>query len=396
MRVKAWLVSMRDQFVWQRHANTPLMVAVLGVAAGALSLIPAVPAAALLWASLFGVLLGLLSMLWEWTVLRRRFRQSELVERNPVFVNEIPFDSDLPEVFDTARGTVLHNPELDREMRSGRQWHADMRSEKYRLPEGLEEVAPYILRRTSGGSLHFNGACVRMLGDCRVGGSAVVPFQPAGFFDLLCSNELMRWQISQRGSMWDVRSEYLYDEDRRLIPLASSELANVVGVSTLAISGDRRVRIVDQSRENHASPGLIAPSGSGSLEPRDFDEDLETFALNGATRELLEETGLPSDCISESKLIGYGRWLERGGKPEFFGITLLNGTADDVDRSRRRVSGTEALYTRSASWMPLDQLLEPDEERSAIMSLPLAFALRALSNALEDDPELLSATSFLD
>lgn len=393
MRVRARLISMRDQLVWQRHANTPLLVAVFGVIAGALTIMPSVPASTLLWASLLGLALGILSILWEWATLRRRFRGAELVERVPVFAGDVPFDHDLPDVFQADRGTIVHSVDLNREMRDWREWHVDMRSEKYQLPSGLAEVAPYILRRTSGGSLHFNGTCVRMLGDCRVGGSAVIPFQPAGFFDLLCSNELMRWQISRGDSTWDVRGEYLYDEDRRLIPLASSELANVVGVSTLAISQDRRVLIVGQSQANHASQGLLAPSGSGSLEPQDSDEDLQTFALNGANRELCEETGVPADCARVSKLIGYGRWLERGAKPEFFGITLLAGTAAEIDRSRRAVGGGETLYTREARWWTLTELLEPSSERRAVMSLPLAFALHSLARALQDDPDLLELAS---
>lgn len=390
MRVGAWLVSARDQLVWQRHANTPLLVAVLGVLVGALTLIPGVPPSALFWASLVGLAIGLLSMLWEWIALRRRFRASELVERVPVFGGALPFDDDLPNAFRTDRGTILHSADLDREMCAGREWHADMRSERYRLPDGIEDVAPYVLRRTSGGSLHFNGSCVRMLGDCRVDGSAVIPFQPAGFFDLLCTNDLMRWQISRGSSVWDVRGEYLYDENRRLFPLASSELANVVGVSTLAVSVDRMVLIVEQSPANHASQGLLAPSGSGSLEPKDFDDDLQTFALKGANREFMEETGVPAGQVVRSKLIGYGRWLERGAKPEFFGLTLLAGTREEIDRSRRRVGGAEAMYTRRAIWIHLDALLDPTDERRAVMSVPLAFALDSLERALEEDPQVFA------
>ncbi|HLR44652.1 MAG TPA: NUDIX hydrolase, partial [Brevibacterium sp.] len=371
-------------------------IAVLGVVAGGLTLIPAVPPATLLWVSLLGLAIGLMSMLWEWGALRRKFRDSELAERNPVFPGVVPFDDDLPDTFRTERGTLLHSAALDGEMCRGRGWHAEMRNEKYRLPEGLRDVAPFILRRTSGGSLHFNGVCVRMLGDCRVDGSAVLPFQPAGFFDLLCSNDLMRWQISRGPIPWDVRAEYLYDENHRLLPLASSELANVVGVATLAISQDRRVLIVEQSPANHASQGLLAPSGSGSLEPKDFDEDLQTFALNGANREFVEETGVDADRIIGSRLISFGRWLERGAKPEFFGLTLLEGTAETIDRGRRKVGGAEAMYTRRATWIPLEALLDPTSERRAVMSLPLAFALRSLGHALQADPDLLSTLPATD
>jgi hypothetical protein len=94
-----------------------------------------------------------------------------------------------------------------------------------------------------------------------------------------------------------------------------------------------------------------------------------------------------------STLIGYGRWLERGAKPEFFGLTLLDGTAEQIDRRRRRVSGGESIYTRKTQWMPLATLLGQDEEMGSVMSVPLAFALHALADALEQDPDVLGRTT---
>ena len=43
--------------------------------------------------------------------------------------------------------------------------------------------------------------------------------------------------------------------------------------------------------------------------------------------------------------------------------------------------------------MPLATLLGQDEEMRSVMSLPLAFALHALADALEQDPDLLDRTS---
>ena len=397
MIIKAWVVSLRDQFLWQRRVRIPLLLAAAGVLVGGVTLIPWVPSVALLLVSLLGLLLGLVTLVQEWVNLQQRFRDSKLIERSPIFAGQPPFDSDLPDSFATTRGTILYSGALNLQMLGGRTWQADMRPTHYRLPSELAEIAPYILRRTSGGGYLFNGECIRMLGDCRVDGSGIIPFQSTGFFDHLCSNELMRWEVPGRhGRPWDVRSDFLYDEDRRLIPLASSELANVVGVSTLAISQDGFALVVGQSHENHASQGLLAPSGSGSLEPKDFDDDLQTFALNGATREFLEETGVPADLIAGSRLIGYGRWLERGAKPEFFGITLLREDAEQIDRKRRRVGGEEALYTQRSQWLSVADLLDEAGELRSTMSMPLVFSLLALAKALEQDPDLLSPTIHMD
>lgn len=390
--MKTIIVSLRDQFVWQGRAHRSFMVAILGLVAGTLPMISWLPRYLIFAISFLGVIIGIISLYWEGSSLNRRYRSFELVERNPVFGRKLPHDDDLPDCYQSSRGTILFDRKLNDDLRTQSDWCVGIRS-RYRLPEELEEIAPYVLRRTSGGKWHFNGPCVRMAGDCRLDGSRIIPFQEACFFDHLCSNELMRWQPHLGAEVWDLRRKYLYDTDRRLIPLASSELANIVGVSTLAISADRQVLIVDQSSRNHSSQGLKAPSGSGSLEMRDQSDDLAAFVLNGANRELEEETGVTEDMIASSHLLGFGRWLERGAKPEFFGVTLLTGTAESVDRARRQVARSETQYTRDSVWMDLQNMIEADEDFTAVMSVPLGYGIRALNDALEQDPSLLDLSS---
>ncbi len=108
-------------------------------------------------------------------------------------------------------------------------------------------------------------------------------------------------------------------------------------------------------------------------------------------RELREETGLRHEEIQATRITGFARWLERGAKPEFFGITELNATAADL-AERRHLASDERLYTGGTFTMPVDlprlsQELKGGAEILAAPglparvkddgSLPLLLALRA-------------------
>jgi 8-oxo-dGTP pyrophosphatase MutT (NUDIX family) len=139
--------------------------------------------------------------------------------------------------------------------------------------------------------------------------------------------------------------------------LAESSLADVIGVSTLAMTSDNALVLVSQSGRNVASPLLLAPSGSGSLDPRDLPPDqtdtLQNIVRRGMERELCEETGIRPEEIRNTTVVGFARWLERGAKPEFFGVTGLSVSARDLAR-RRHLASDERLYSGGAFTQRLD------------------------------------------
>lgn len=61
-------------------------------------------------------------------------------------------------------------------------------------------------------------------------------------------------------------------------------------------------------------------------------------------RELCEETGIRPDEIRTTTVTGFARWLERGAKPEFFGLTELSATTDDL-AGRQPFASRERLYS---------------------------------------------------
>ncbi|WP_245787291.1 hypothetical protein [Amycolatopsis saalfeldensis] len=82
-------------------------------------------------------------------------------------------------------------------------------------------------------------------------------------------------------------------------------LRTLAGVSTIAFTTDGKLVAVRQSARNSVSGLLLAPSGSGSLEPRDLRTAdggerrlLHTAVGAGMERELREESGVHADEIT--------------------------------------------------------------------------------------------------
>jgi 8-oxo-dGTP pyrophosphatase MutT (NUDIX family) len=225
----------------------------------------------------------------------------------------------------------------------------------YRLPPRLRATAPHVLARSNRHRVVFNGALVGLRGD-PLPGTAELTLHHARFYDLMCSNEVCKFRITDRttGAELDLRRELLADADGRLRTLRESKLSDPIGVSTVAITTDGVLLLVRQSRRNLASAGLLAPSGSGSLEPRDLNgaSSLQHAVCQSMERELREETGLRTDQVVSTRVVGFARWMDRGAKPEFFGVTTLAGTADELQLTRP--SGSEQLFSSEIHWVPTD------------------------------------------
>jgi 8-oxo-dGTP pyrophosphatase MutT (NUDIX family) len=108
-------------------------------------------------------------------------------------------------------------------------------------------------------------------------------------------------------------------------------------------------------------------------------------------RELHEETGIRPDEIAATRVTGFARWLERGAKPEFFGITELTAMARDLEQ-RRHLASDERLYSGGTLTISIDlpQLSQELQNGTDLLdapslparvkedgSLPLLLALRA-------------------
>src|SRR5690606_16117588 len=111
----------------------------------------------------------------------------------------------------------------------------------------------------------------------------------------------------------------------------SSPFSNQLGGSCLLITSDHKIVYVEQGKGAAENPLRLAPSGSGSFDWDDFREarnregnqTFQDLAKKALFRELREEVGLPAqlnECLQI--LVGIGRYIYRGGKPEIFSIVF--------------------------------------------------------------------------
>jgi hypothetical protein len=274
------------------------------------------------------------------------------------------------------------------------------------VPPELAEVQLAVLRHTvKQGKRIFNGTVVRLetdLGRAAVEQGAAEPLavdvRRTPFFAALGTNDLGAREVRSTHRRRTVVSGYelLADRGGRIRDLSQSWLANVIGISTLAVTDDRQLLVVRQTPHNTESGDRLAPSGSGSVDAVDLAgaTDLQALVVGAMERELREECCLPAKTALSTRLTGFARWLERGGKPEFYGVTAVGMTAREVEL--RRVDRSERDYVAYIETFGLgDDLatalegIGPRLAERGPVSIPLTAALNALRRALAADPLLL-------
>jgi hypothetical protein len=380
----------------------PLGVGIAGVVAGVVTLAPSQWGIALAVAA---VIVGFGMFVRDVVLARQQWARLQCV----AVVSPFPVaDVQPPLGYEGAvylsvpnRGTMLVHPGADRVLEEG-PVPAELDPTRYRLPAELRELAPVALRTMRAGRVIFDGPMLGLLDDLLPAVSGrlrPLRLMQTSFFMQVCSAELCQYRIVDRvtGAETDIRLMELIDPSGRLVTLAASRLANNIGISTLAFTADDLLLVVHQSQRNIASGRLLAPSGSGTLEPDDLiaagvGASLQDVLVHGMERELCEEVGIGVDDVLETRVVGFGRWLERGAKPEFFAVTKLKVLARDV--AAAKISAGEKLYTErvSAVFVDLDRLRQEIDDGYSIDqapscpsvvrdsgSLPLIAGLRAVA-----------------
>jgi hypothetical protein len=172
-------------------------------------------------------------------------------------------------------GTMLVHPSADRVLQEG-PVPVERDPTPYRLPVELRELAPVALRTMRSGRVIYDGPMLGLRDDllpAEPGRSHPLRLIQTSFFMQICSGELCQYLVRDRvtGEQKDIWDEELVDPRGRLVTLAASRLANNIGISTLAFTSDDLLVVVGQSENNVASQRLLAPSGSGTLEPNTTD-----------------------------------------------------------------------------------------------------------------------------
>lgn len=215
---------------------------------------------------------------------------------------------------------------------------------KFRLATELRKLVPIVLsKRLKEPKKFVNERLIRMEESLYLETFSEKSFRNplalrrTSYFDGQCSNELIFRKFIDRVSLKKdstVDGKYLItNDDFVVLPYEESKCANFLGASTLVITKDKQILITRQSQTNMANPGKLAPSGSGSVSWKKEKKaaTLQDLVARAMEREFFEEwlilkSALEADIRISTQVIGYARLIERGGKPDFFGISYVNLT----------------------------------------------------------------------
>lgn len=190
----------------------------------------------------------------------------------------------------------------------------------------------------------YNSKLVRQVSDLFIENNKItIALQKTDYFANIATNDLIFDMIKDLekgtvncGNMFSVVD---YNSNTiNLYDMHDSYCANIIGISTLAITKDGKIIVLEQGNCDVNSRRL-APSGSGSADYKKLkNNDFIDFLTGEMNREMLEEMqiskenfdmlngkdNLISKYCAKTYVIGYCRLLNRGGKPDYFGITELD------------------------------------------------------------------------
>lgn len=223
-------------------------------------------------------------------------------------------------------------------------------SGRYRMPIEVRAMSFSILARFfkhNGDRLIHNGKLLRMATD-------ILPYeekfesvevQMSRYYEGQATNEIVFQLIPDRDSLNKCfyGGTLLLDHENQLIELWDSRCANFIGASTIVITSNSKILLGKQGARALANRDRLAPSGSGSVDYRDYRKakqearkegrlpTLQEVVIRAAHREFREECAIKKlVCEMSTVVIGYARLLERGGKPDFFCLTFINKPSDEL------------------------------------------------------------------
>lgn len=217
------------------------------------------------------------------------------------------------------------------------------------------------------------------------------------YYDSFLTNQICTQQLLSKET-----NKLIYDGTRyfpvdyhnnevRLSEFSTSYMNNHIGVSTLGITSDNFLVIWKQNAHAQFNNNFHVPTGSGSCDWNDYVENsfIQTL-ITGMQRELREENRLRiKDNVSmQTKVIGYFRWVNRGGKPEFVGVTKINTKASHLEPNHlevRQSNSSGHLYRVRT----LDELRDQIQKirLNETISTPLFMCLQCLEHYIEESPD---------
>lgn len=179
--------------------------------------------------------------------------------------------------------------------------------------------------------LFYNEAKLCMASEIALGGDAcIVMVNKGSYYDSFLTNNIYNKKMSHQNGFC-IQPPF----NAMNYPICSLDVSlmnNHIGVSTLAVSEDGYTVLLRHNNRSAMFTDKLQPSGSGSVDYADMKgtSDFRLCITRAAERELREETGIPADTVVVTKVIGFYRDLNRGGKPEFCCLSFLKYNRYDL------------------------------------------------------------------
>lgn len=227
---------------------------------------------------------------------------------------------------------------------------------KFPIPEEVTKIFDYkIKQRIEDDKIIFNGKLVRLSTDLFAHkGCKKVKLERTDYFSNVITNDSIYETCRNRldvdyllkGYRFSVKDNIETDKNRpvNLLDLSDNYCANIIGISTLVLTSDKKIIVLVQG-SGDVNRQKYVPTGSGSAEYCNLDKftNFFDFLKYEMHREMLEELQISkanyktlssnkydiTQYKAETHIIGYCRLLERGGKPDFFGLTYLPGVSSE-------------------------------------------------------------------
>lgn len=341
----------------------------------------------------------------------RALREIELDSEQRVDLNSFQPSSD-----ELARGfsrilvcgeTVFVSHALDRSLRK-RDFRMVLDERKYRrvrarIREHSEQLVPVLLRwkqdaeKVGREFFEEQKLCLaRAIRDTR----EAAHYHIGGYFDSFLSNELCTKSVGgHRFDRWFPARRELTSRRPILDDLDDATMNDHIGISTLALSKDGFLTVWVQGAKAEQNVGRVVSTGSGSCNAEDLRSTLRDSIVYAMQRELFEETSLKAtevrvEDIGETRVLGFFRWVRRGGKPEFVGISRLEYDCDEFwpQASELEQGIRQRLPCRNV--IELASALEAIE-RLPNAAVPLLCIVRSIREVLADPLESSYVTDFL-
>ena len=267
---------------------------------------------------------------------------------------------------------------------------------QFKVSKKIKDIAPFILSKKIKGGICINNSKIRLKSDI-FSDSKRVKLEKTNYYTGECTNESACMKIVSQTNDEAVFNGYnLWISNeiiRGLNKGSDNKCANYIGVSTLVLTSDHQLIILRQSENSAQSMGLLAPSGSGSAEEEDRKEDkkdFSTFIKNAMEREFCQECNLDLKNIEyiNTKLIGYARILDRGGKPEFFGFTVIEDELSELEIPANELSFGIKIYKELLNISKIKRFLSDYINKNKNdLSFPLYLNIIFLKEFIENKPD---------